>query len=197
MPVRYQVALDDRFRHVIRRGGTLATPELGHSVHPEIGGLWPDREYFYRFKVGNELSPVGRARTAPLHGPVRFATASCQSWQDGFYTAHRHLAHEDLAFVAFLGDYLYESTPSPAALRVHEGAGEPSTLQQYRNRHEAESPHWKYIDNRRGYFALEASRHALTAQLRTVSTVRAQEATVETSAAFVIRDGRPGVEQTA
>jgi alkaline phosphatase D len=135
--VRYEVALDEGFRTIVRRGAAEATPELGHSVHPEIRGLEPDREYFYRFKVAQETSPVGRARTAPATAStnLRFAFASCQNFQDGYFTAHRHLASEDVAFVAFLGDYIYESRPNPTALRTHEGTDEPYTLTQYRNRH--------------------------------------------------------------
>ena len=111
--VEYEVALDERFRAVIRRGSAVATPELGHSVHPEIHGLAPDREYYYRFRAGGELSPVGRTRTMPsLYSNPRelnFAFASCQAWQDGYFTAYDHIAAEDLDFVVHLGDYLYES----------------------------------------------------------------------------------------
>ncbi|GAA4225368.1 alkaline phosphatase D family protein [Actinomadura meridiana] len=137
--VRWQVAEDERFRHVRAHGVEVALPERGHAVHVEVGGLRPDREYFYRFRVGREISPVGRSRTAPSRGAVnkrlRFAFASCQNWQDGYYTAYRHLADEDLAFVAFLGDYIYESVPRTDTVRSHEGADEPYTLVQYRNRH--------------------------------------------------------------
>jgi alkaline phosphatase D len=45
VPVRYEVATDEGFRHVVRKGNTHATPELAHSVHvyafrsPVIGGV--------------------------------------------------------------------------------------------------------------------------------------------------------------
>ena len=32
---------------------------------------------------------------------LRFAFASCQKWDDGYYSAYRRLAEEDLAFVVF------------------------------------------------------------------------------------------------
>lgn len=111
--VEYEVARDERFRAVVRRGSVVATPELGHSVHPEIHGLASDHEYYYRFRVGGELSPVGRTRTMPpQHSNPRelnFAFASCQAWQDGYFTAYDHIAAEDLDFVVHLGDYIYES----------------------------------------------------------------------------------------
>lgn len=110
--VEYEVARDDRFRSVVRRGSAIATPELGHSVHPEIRGLAPDHEYYYRFRVAGEISPVGRTRTMPpvCSNPreLNFAFASCQAWQDGYFTAYDHIAAEDLDFVVHLGDYLYE-----------------------------------------------------------------------------------------
>ncbi|GHJ37499.1 alkaline phosphatase [Streptomyces sp. TS71-3] len=111
--VEYEVAGDERFRSVVRRGSVVATPELAHSVHPEIHGLAPDHVYFYRFRTGGAISPVGRTRTAPAtHARLRslnFAFASCQAWQDGFYTAYEHMAAEDLDLVVHLGDYIYES----------------------------------------------------------------------------------------
>jgi phosphodiesterase/alkaline phosphatase D-like protein len=68
-------------RHVVRGGGALAVPELAHSVHVEVGGLDPRREYFFQFKYRDELSPVGRTLTAPARGTslgsLAFAFASC------------------------------------------------------------------------------------------------------------------------
>ncbi|MFI0352966.1 alkaline phosphatase D family protein [Actinomadura sp. 9N407] len=110
--VEYEVARDERFRHVVRSGAAVATPELGHSVHPEIQGLQPGREYFYRFRAGGQVSPTGRTRTLPprTSNPrsLSFAFASCQAWQDGYFTAFDHIADEDIEMVVHLGDYIYE-----------------------------------------------------------------------------------------
>ncbi|MFF3224813.1 alkaline phosphatase D family protein [Nocardia suismassiliense] len=110
--VEYEVAHDENFRQVVTRGTAVATRELAHSVHPEVTGLAPDRWYFYRFRAGSVLSPVGRTRTAPLPGQptarMRFAFASCQSWSSGYYTAYQHMSTEDLDLVVHLGDYIYE-----------------------------------------------------------------------------------------
>ena len=65
--VRWEVARDRRFEGR-RRGGVAALPELAHSVHVDVHGLEPGREYFYRFTTGGEGSPVGRTRTAPRPG---------------------------------------------------------------------------------------------------------------------------------
>ena len=110
--VDYEVASDDRFRSIVSRGSAIATAALGHSVHPEVRGLQPARHYWYRFRVGAHLSPVGRTRTTPhprtAVRQLAFAFVSCQSWPDGYYTAYDHLARENLDLVVHLGDYLYE-----------------------------------------------------------------------------------------
>jgi hypothetical protein len=42
-----------------------AVPELAHSVHVEVNGLRPGRDYYYRFACdGDEESAVGHFRTA-------------------------------------------------------------------------------------------------------------------------------------
>ncbi|MDB9303471.1 MULTISPECIES: alkaline phosphatase D family protein [Cyanophyceae] len=138
VPVRWKVALDEKMRRVVRRGSTLATPELGHSVHVDVRGLEPDRWYWYQFQVGREFSPIGRTRTAPAFyssiQQLNFAFVSCQDWQNGFYTAFRHLAEENLDLVVHLGDYIYEYGPEAGAPRQHNGP-EIVTLEDYRNRH--------------------------------------------------------------
>ncbi len=110
--VGWQVATDPAMRDVVRAGSARATPELGHSVHPEVDGLLPGRDYWYRFRAGTELSPVGHTRTAPAPGSlgaVTFALASCQSLPStGRYAAYRTMLDEDLDLVVHVGDYTYE-----------------------------------------------------------------------------------------
>jgi phosphodiesterase/alkaline phosphatase D-like protein len=112
VPVQWEVGLDQGFRRVVRSGESYAAPELGHSVHVEVNGLAPGREYFYRFQAGGEISPVGRTKTAPAPGArvdrLRFAVASCQAWIGGRYAAFQNMADEDLDVVFHLGDYIYE-----------------------------------------------------------------------------------------
>ena len=63
--VTWEIAEDPRFRRIVRRGVEHAVPEWAHSVHAEVHGLRPDREYWHRFVAGDQISPVGRTRTAP------------------------------------------------------------------------------------------------------------------------------------
>lgn len=141
VPVRWELAADDGFRRVVRRGDALALPQLAHAVHVELGGLAPAREYFYRFSAGGDVSPVGRALTAPAlgapHAAMRFAIASCQHYEQGYFTAYRHLAADNPDFIVHLGDYIYEygiALNNPSPIRRHEG-DEIVTLEQYRNRY--------------------------------------------------------------
>ncbi|WP_238178415.1 alkaline phosphatase D family protein [Calothrix sp. 336/3] len=136
--VRWQVALDENMRRVVRRGKVLANPDFAHSVHVEVEGLESGRWYWYQFKVGKEVSPIGRTRTAPAYyssvKEFKFAFVSCQDWENGFYTAFRHMAEEDLDCVVHLGDYIYEYAPEAGKPRQHNSP-EITTLADYRNRH--------------------------------------------------------------
>ncbi|MFR0352567.1 alkaline phosphatase D family protein [Streptomyces sediminimaris] len=137
--VEWELAEDERFRKRVRRGSAQARPEYGHSVHVDVRGLRPDRAYWYRFRAGGQVSDTGRTRTAPhahaRNGFLRVALASCQNWQHGYFTPYADMVEQDPDFVLFVGDYIYESAPSSAGPRRHEGTGEPYTLEQYRNRY--------------------------------------------------------------
>lgn len=134
----WEVADDERFRTVIRRGAAIARPERAHAVHVELDGLLPDRWYWYRFRVGDAMSTVGRARTLPdpqaPFSRLRFAFASCQHFEQGYFTAYRHMAGEELAVVFHLGDYIYESAARDGRPRRH-ASPELFTLEDYRNRY--------------------------------------------------------------
>lgn len=138
VPTRWEVATDEGFRSVVAQGSAVARPELAHAIHVEVAGLYPDRPYFYRFEAGGERSPIGRARTFPLAAStpqrLRFGVAGCQDYQAGYYTAYRHLADEQLAFVFHYGDYIYEYGPDSPAVRKHAGDLLMS-LDDYRRRH--------------------------------------------------------------
>jgi alkaline phosphatase D len=137
--VVWQVAHDETFERIVREGKTVATPDWAHSVHVEVEGLEPDRWYFYRFQAGDEISPVGRARTFPAPesaaARMRFAFASCQHYESGLYTAYEHMLGEDLDLIAHLGDYIYEGATSRGNTVRKHNSKEIETLDEYRNRH--------------------------------------------------------------
>ena len=140
--VGWEIASDSAFRKIDRSGVAIARPELGHSVHVEVDGLQPGREYWYRFRAGAEISPVGRTLTAPAaNAPLdrlRFGVCGCSHFETGYFTAYRRVAEENFDFVFHTGDYIYEDRAeggrSPAAVRQHL-SHEIFTVVDYRNRY--------------------------------------------------------------
>jgi alkaline phosphatase D len=137
--VQWELASDDSFRRILSSGKTMATPQLGHSVHVEVEGLQSDRWYWYRFRSGDATSPIGRTRTLPAAGAmpaqVRFAVTSCQNYEQGLFTAYEQMAKDELDLVFHLGDYIYEyEAGRNGKVRTHHGA-EIRSLSDYRIRH--------------------------------------------------------------
>ena len=144
--VQWQVATDSRFGRVVRQGSELAEGARAHSVHVEVSGLQPGREYFYRFMAAGQVSTVGRTRTAPhpteASPRLRIALASCQHYEAGYFNVHRDIAASDVDLVLFVGDYLYENE-LPGYLRVRQHPHQfprdtaKFTLGHYRQHHAA------------------------------------------------------------
>ena len=143
--VQWQVAEDERFRRGVRRGRSVARARDAHTVHVEVDGLRPGREYHYRFRTGPHRSVVGRTRTAPAYGSspaaLRMAVASCAQLEHGFFSAYRDVAEQRPDLVVHLGDYFYEYEKGgydlvqlPRRIRDHAGP-EAGTLAGYRLRH--------------------------------------------------------------
>ncbi len=136
--VAWQICADEAMTRVVQQGTTIANPDWAHSVHVEVAGLQPDRWYWYQFKAGSEVSPKGRTRTMPAEQAqperLRFAFASCQHYEAGYYTAYEHMAREDVDLVFHLGDYIYEGPATDGRLRRHNSK-EIVTLDEYRNRY--------------------------------------------------------------
>lgn len=144
MALRWELAGDEGFRTVLRRGEVAAVAEEAHSAHLELTGLPPGRPFFYRFIAGGQASPTGRTRTAPAPSeavPIRFLNAGCQNYEHGHFTAWGHAARlEEIAFVFHYGDSIYEyagrSRPGGwgPLVRSHHG-GRCRSLADFRIRH--------------------------------------------------------------
>lgn len=136
--VAWQIADDEGMTRVVQEGTAVATANWAHSVHVEVSGLRPDRWYWYQFKAGGEVSPKGRTRTTPAAGVtaarLRFAFASCQKYETGYFTAYQHLAREDLDLVVHLGDYIYEKGDEANPVRPHQ-TPEIFSVDDYRARY--------------------------------------------------------------
>ncbi|NHC14838.1 alkaline phosphatase D family protein [Motilibacter deserti] len=141
--VEFQVGLDEQFRTLARRGTKHARRDEGYAIHVELTGLEPGREYFYRFRIDEHVSPVGRTLTAPAAGAavsaLRTGIVSCAQYEHGYFTAYRRLAEDTPDLVLHLGDYIYEYragayVASGGNPRDHAGP-ETTTLAGYRQRH--------------------------------------------------------------
>ena len=133
--VDWEAAEDDSFRRIRRSGQAYATSDWGHSVHVEVAGLEPGRDYWYRFRSGGAQSPLGHTRTAPVDpGSLKLAVASCQQYEGGHYAAYAAMARDDLDLVLHVGDYIYEMRGRTDRVRSHD-APECYTLDDYRLRY--------------------------------------------------------------
>lgn len=142
--VAYDVATDRNFDRLVASGVAVAEAKYGHSIHVDVTGLDAGTEYFYRFRVTGETSPVGRTKTLPAAGAAvdqfRFVFATCQDYQWGYFGAWAHAAAEPgLDAVVFLGDYIYELSlgdlsPDKSGKRVW-ASPVPESLDDYRWRY--------------------------------------------------------------
>jgi alkaline phosphatase D len=145
--VGWEVAEDEAFRRIVARGRYDAGPERDFTVKVEATGLRPGVQYWYRFRSGPEVSPVGRTRTLPAGAVDKavLAFVCCQHYECGRFNVHRAVAElEELDAVVCLGDYIYEDAALASAYvrraaltlkRVAEPACETRTLSDYRRRH--------------------------------------------------------------
>ena len=144
--VDWEVAEDDKFQKIAKRGRAEAKVDEGHSVHVIADGLSPNRPYWYRFLTAGVESRVGRTRTLPALGTTperyRLAVAGCQRIEQGFFTAWDEIARSDLDLVFFYGDYIYEAAIPAERARDRFGSdlsekvrARLATIEDYRTRY--------------------------------------------------------------
>lgn len=119
-----EVSDDEAFASLMLREVVEARAAQDFTVHARVIGLEADRVYYYRFVSGlGDLSVTGRTWTAPEADAlqtVKLAFVSCQERKHGFYGAWRRMLLDDLAlppteqirFVLYLGDFIYETDES-------------------------------------------------------------------------------------
>ena len=106
------VAEDEGLQRVVADVVVPTGAAMDHCLKTRVGGLQPGRTYFYAWRSGDGVSPVGRTRTANAadsRDAVRLAVSSCQQFDEGFFTGHTHAAAQPLHdLVLMTGDYTYE-----------------------------------------------------------------------------------------
>lgn len=138
--VLWEMSTTESFDEIMISGIATASPQYGHSIHviakpANVTGL-----LHYRFRLGDYTSPIGTTRLSPSSDslePVKIASASCQNWTAGFYTAYHDMTELAPDLVLFLGDYIYEGgvgSLDAGAVRLHN-SDEIRDLVAYRNRY--------------------------------------------------------------
>lgn len=126
VPLVWEVADSNTFESLVATGRKTATEAVDRTVRVDVPDLPAGSQLFYRFRVGEETSPIGRTRTFAPPGestpPLRLAVSSCQAATDGAYAAHQSIAEADVDAVLWLGDYIY---------------GESTTLEEYRSTYDS------------------------------------------------------------
>lgn len=134
--VTYEIAADENFRRITRRGSITSLAGSAHSAHVEVRGLQPGADYWYRFRCADALSPVGHARTISLRPQrLKAALTSCQHWEQGFFSAYADAIEQDVELFLQVGDYIYESSFGAGPDVRRFGAPAPTTLEEFRARH--------------------------------------------------------------
>ena len=120
LPLRLEVSPTEDFKTlVLDKKDLTARAEHDHAVKVKVTGLSARTTYYYRFSYEKDgqkhTTRTARTRTAPAAGddvPVKFVFASCQDFIGRYYNTWQRLLQldEDLDFVVFLGDYVYETT---------------------------------------------------------------------------------------
>jgi alkaline phosphatase D len=137
--VNWQIFSDTSLSSIVQSGSASTDSAKDFTIKVDATNLQPNTWYYYRFNYDTFYSVLGRTRTLPTGAVnnLRFAVASCQDYQSGFYNAHRHIAQRnDLDAVLFLGDYTYEDAAdnNPVGDRFHEPDKKTVSLLDYRLR---------------------------------------------------------------
>ncbi|MBL7778398.1 MAG: alkaline phosphatase D family protein [Chitinophagales bacterium] len=137
--VGWEIFADVNLSQAVQNGVAGTDSSVDYTIKVDVQNLQPNTWYYYRFTYDTFHSVIGRTRTLPVGNVsnIRFAVASCQDYQSGFYNAHRHLAQRnDIDAVLFLGDYTYEDAAdnNPVGERYHVPNKKTTTAMDYRIR---------------------------------------------------------------
>jgi len=111
IPVVWEVASDGDFRRIAAHGVFVTHAGRDFTVKTIAEGLHPGTEYFYRFRAGEAVSPLGRTKTLPdgRIDDLVLAFVTCSLYPAGYFNAYDHLAKRGrIDAVVELGDYYYE-----------------------------------------------------------------------------------------
>ncbi|MCT2401553.1 alkaline phosphatase D family protein [Novosphingobium mangrovi (ex Huang et al. 2023)] len=142
----WELSATPDFAKVLKTGPFKTDADRDHTVKVLAEGLAPGGMYYYRFRMGDAVSPLGRARTLPDGRLDRLgiALASCSNYAFGYFNAYDAIARDaDVDFVLHTGDYIYEyggkdgwgADIAQKIGRVQAPLHEIVSLTDYRTRH--------------------------------------------------------------
>lgn len=142
----WELSASADFAQVLKSGPFATDAGRDWTVKVLAADLEPGGVYYYRFRLGEALSPLGRARTLPQGRLDRLgiALASCSNYAFGYFNAYDAIARDaDVDFVLHTGDYIYEyggkdgwgAEVAHRIGRVHDPLHEIVSLTDYRTRH--------------------------------------------------------------
>ncbi|MFW1746454.1 alkaline phosphatase D family protein [Acinetobacter guillouiae] len=109
LEVVWEIATDDKFTRVINTGKVQTASAQDFTVKVDADKLKSGQTYYYRFKFGSVISPVGRTKTLPeTTSSVQFAVCSCSNYPAGYFYVYKEMAKQEVDAIIHLGDYIYE-----------------------------------------------------------------------------------------
>ncbi|QDT78228.1 Alkaline phosphatase D precursor [Gimesia maris] len=147
LELTWELSLDPTFVQILKTGTATTRQEHDFCVKVIADQLVPGTTYYYRFRQGSILSPIGRTQTLPREADhIRIGVANCAKYTGGYYHAYDALAGmDDLNVVIHLGDYIYENGATQpgdsyypsfqATGRQHNPPHTCVSLQDYRTRY--------------------------------------------------------------
>jgi alkaline phosphatase D len=109
--VTYEISTDENFENIFRNGTQTVTNSTDFTLKVDVQDLNSGTLYYYRFKVNETISPIGKGKTLPNGDveQVKFLVFSCANYTNGYFTAYEESANtEDIDVAIHLGDYIYE-----------------------------------------------------------------------------------------
>jgi alkaline phosphatase D len=115
-----QLSTDPNFATLLLQEAVHTSADSDFTVRAYVDGLSADTQYYYRFLGADQsVSRTGRTRTAPAPGQarkVKLAFVNCQCYEQAFYGSYARMLEDDrnvaqdeqIQFVLFLGDFIYE-----------------------------------------------------------------------------------------
>ena len=109
LEVIWEIALDQKFSQLVNFGKVQTAQAQDFTVKVDANKLRSNQRYYYRFRYGNVISPIGQTKTLPeISNTVSFAVCSCSNYPAGYFHVYQEIAKQDVDVVIHLGDYIYE-----------------------------------------------------------------------------------------